>query len=164
MICLRQIVFNQKIIYTKFLLFCCFGLLIGVDSCQYASVLVEITGLDLYDLALQHCCDDLFDLLAELLDIALACLGCVHAVQPEGESGECLVQVDDALDCVAVDDFGNLGQEYFVVEGEFGSLLNLFELLVFVLGEVVGFAESNAFRQKGVDGLLDDLLFVHFHV
>ena len=106
----------------------------GVDAGEDAAVLVEVSRLQLADLALDHAHQDLLYLLSELLRLALPALRSVEAAHPEDKSSRCSVQVENGLDRVSIGNLADLGEEGLIIEGELRRILGLHEFVVLLHG------------------------------
>ena len=156
-----QIILNQEIVNTEF--FCLFSFLfVCVNSGQDTTVFVKVACFNFYHFSCQHGCYDLLNFLAKLFDVAFSGFWSIDAIESEGESGKSIVQKDDALDSITVNDFNDFGKEYFVIERKLWCVFNHLEFIVLFESETVVFGESDSFGEEIVDGLLDDLLFIHF--
>ena len=156
-----QIVLNQEIINAE--LFSFFALLfVCVNSCQNTSILVEVTCLNFYHFSCQHGCYDFFNLLTKLFDIPFSGFWSINSIEPEGKSSEGIVEEDDALDSITVNDFNNFSKENFVIKRKLWRIFDRLEFLILFESEAVVFGENDSFGEEIVDGLLDDLLFIHF--
>lgn len=106
----------------------------GVDAGEYAAVFIEVSGLELANLAFDQAGEHLLHLFAELFRLALAALRGVQTAHPKVESSGCSVEIKDGLDGVSICHLAHLRKEGLVIQRKLRRVLCLYQPIILLCG------------------------------